>query len=101
MIDLGSEVLWLVIAFELKGSEYSYGDNHHTRDQPMAFKHVHDVILVLPASISNGRCQAPASLLNPPPTLRLRIESFASVEHAQAIGSAIDGWYILQHRYGV
>ena len=41
-IDLGGEILRLLIAFELKGGEDSYGHNHQTRDQPMAFKHVHD-----------------------------------------------------------
>jgi hypothetical protein len=30
-------------------------------------------------------------VLNPPPNVRLRIESLASVERAQALGSTIDG----------
>ncbi len=44
-IHLAGEILWLFIALELKGSEDSYGYHHQTGDQPMAFEHVHDIIL--------------------------------------------------------
>jgi hypothetical protein len=76
-VHLGREILRLLIALELKGSEDGDGHNHQTRDQPMAPEHVHDVILALP-TVSVARFMIiQANHINPELQVRLRIESLA------------------------